>query len=137
LSNGRLGDDDVQVVAFDVSDSDERQKSFDSILKHFGNVDVLINNAGVLHLGFAHELTEQEIEHQIRINYVANVCLTQMLVRHWIQSKRAGRVIVNSSLCTYLPFPLYSAYCASKMALNVSHTPFVCPLLRASQLIAF
>lgn len=110
------------VLSSDLNDLDEskRKEEFEAILNCFGNVDVLINNAGMIQLGFAKDLTRLQIQNQMQLNYVANICTTQSVVDHWLKTGYAGRVIINSSLSAYLPAPLYGAYSASKMALNVS-----------------
>lgn len=114
-----MQENDVVVAAFNVTSKEEREKHFKNIIEQFGRIDVLINNAGVINIGFAQELTDEEIERQTQINYLANVCTTNLVVRHWIKNKQPGRVIANSSLVTYLPYPLYAAYTGSKAALNV------------------
>lgn len=108
------------VCAFDVTDSNERQHQFDRIVRHFGHIDVLVNNAGILRIGYAHDLSEQDIQSQMQVNFLANVFLSRLVVRHWIDNYKTGRLIVNSSVAAHTPFPMYAAYAASKMALNVS-----------------
>lgn len=64
------------------------------------------------------EMTDEQLERVMNINFFANVRLSQLVSREWIRTHRPGKIIVTSSLAAIIPFPLYSAYIASKTALH-------------------
>ena len=45
-----ISDDDVMVLAMDVTETSHHKQHLDRVLTHFGQVDILINNAGRLQL---------------------------------------------------------------------------------------
>lgn len=78
--------------ACDVSDADSVQRTFNEILQH-GRIDVLVNNAGVAHVGKIENATEQDLERIFRVNvksvyHCIRACLERM-------KQDGGGVILN------------------------------------------
>lgn len=85
--------------------------------KHFGPVDVLVNNAGISQRSRVLD-TSLEVYRQIfELDFFATVALTKALLPGMVQRKR-GHVVVVSSVVGYISSPLRSGYAAAKHALH-------------------
>ncbi len=81
-----------------------------------GNIDILINNAGIGQRGLAKD-TALDVDRQVmEVNFFGQVALTKMLLPHLIKSK--GHIAVISSLSGLFGWYQRSAYAASKHALQ-------------------
>ena len=104
-------------VAGDVSQLEVCQRIAAKTIEHFGRIDGLINNAGVIDpimpLAKSDPIAWQ---HNFAINILGPLMLTQAALPHLRASK--GRVINVSSGAATSAIPGWSAYCATKGALN-------------------
>ncbi len=103
----------------DISDQAACQLTMQHILADHPKVDVLVNNAARSIRRPITEATDRLHDYQrtINLNYLAPVHLTLLLLPHFIAQQR-GHIVNVSSLSTQLPIPLFSAYLASKSALE-------------------
>jgi glucose 1-dehydrogenase len=90
-----------------------RQLIADSI-QHFGKLDILVNNAGIEKHAPFWEATEADYDAVMNVNLKGVFFATQAFVQHLIETKRTGKIINISSVHEELPFPNFTAYCASK-----------------------
>jgi uncharacterized oxidoreductase len=100
------------VVADIALATDRRQ-----LLKQFGNITVLINNAGIQHNGPLNQLSAADIESELQTNLLAPVLLTHAFLPQLLQQPQAAIVNVTSVLALS-PKESASVYCASKAALR-------------------
>ena len=99
---------------------DDVRKLIDQSIEHFGTLDILINNAGIEKHADFWEVTEQDFEAVMNINFKGVFFATQFFVKHQMQTgKRNGRIINISSIHEELAFPHFTSYCASKGALKM------------------
>lgn len=102
------------IVQADVSTTAGVQHLIDAAVDHFGELDVLVNNAGVeTHAPFW-EVTEEDYDRVLNVNLKGVFFATQAMVNHARQTNRPARIINISSVHEELPFPNFTAYCASK-----------------------
>jgi glucose 1-dehydrogenase len=79
-----------------------------------GKLDILVNNAGVEKNASFWDVTEKDYDLVLNTNLKGPFFATQAFVKH-LQSRQApGKIINISSVHEELPFPHFTAYCASK-----------------------
>lgn len=109
----KLGRESIACQA-DVTKPTEVQTMVKAGLEKFGKIDILVNNAGIeKHAPFL-EVTEHDYDNVMGVNLKGAFFTTQIVVRSMVERKVAGRVINMSSVHEDLPFPNFTAYCASK-----------------------
>ncbi|WP_433681069.1 SDR family NAD(P)-dependent oxidoreductase [Nocardia sp. CA-119907] len=85
--------------------------------KHFGHLDVVVNNAGYGLLGAVEELTEQQLRDQLGTNLFGAVWVVQAALPQ-LRDNGGGHIIQISSVGGLAAWPLGGAYHASKWALE-------------------
>ncbi len=78
-----------------------------------GNIDVLINNAGVGEYGVFAEQDAGAVEQLLQLNINALTRLTRLVLPSMI-ARRSGRVVNIASMAGFQPFPYMTVYAASK-----------------------
>jgi NAD(P)-dependent dehydrogenase (short-subunit alcohol dehydrogenase family) len=107
-------------VSTDVADPASVKALFDTVVKTFGRVDVLFNNAGVNAPGILLEdLTLEQWKNVVDINLTGMFLCIQAAFRVMKeQSPRGGRIINNGSISASAPRPNSIAYTATKHAVQ-------------------
>jgi glucose 1-dehydrogenase len=105
---------DGYTVKADLGSIDEIRQLLAESINHFGKVDILVNNAGIEKHAPFWEVTEADYDAVMNVNLKGVFFATQAFVQHLIETKRSGKVINISSVHEELPFPNFTAYCASK-----------------------
>ncbi|MBI4781017.1 MAG: glucose 1-dehydrogenase [Oscillatoriophycideae cyanobacterium NC_groundwater_1537_Pr4_S-0.65um_50_18] len=88
-------------------------------VEHFGKLDILVNNAGIEKSADFWDVTEADYDAVMNVNLKGVFFATQALVKHLRETQQPGKVINISSVHEELPFPHFSAYCASKGGLKM------------------
>jgi NAD(P)-dependent dehydrogenase (short-subunit alcohol dehydrogenase family) len=104
------------VAPLDVTRDEERRAAVAAALVRWGRLDCVVSNAGAALWGALEDVTPDELRAQMEVNFLG----AALLVREALPLLRAarGRVILISSMFGRAGFPLSSAYCASKFALE-------------------
>jgi NAD(P)-dependent dehydrogenase (short-subunit alcohol dehydrogenase family) len=103
----------AMAVAGDVGNAADVQRMIDEVVKCFGRLDILVNNAATQTWTPLLEVTESEWDLVIRTNLKGCFLCTQAAARE--MRKSGGGAIVNiGSGCNKVPFPGLVAYTASK-----------------------
>jgi len=108
----------VHIFQSDVSDAGSIKSLFDAVITKFGNLDVLINNAGImrnLNMNEARDLND--VTREIEINLNGPVRMIQQFLPHLKTRKEAAIVNVSSGLA-FIPYPIAPVYCATKAAIH-------------------
>jgi 3-oxoacyl-[acyl-carrier protein] reductase len=104
-------------VPVDVSSRDSWRKLLETSLKEFGQVDVLINCAGVIHPGPIEGLSDENLKRQVNVNFLGVVYGTQVFLPHFIHRNK-GHLIHIASLGGIVPLPGEAVYSATKFAVR-------------------
>jgi len=81
--------------------------------KKLGDIDILVNAAGTVHIGFLSETDFNDIENIIKINVLALSALTHAFLPTMIKNNRGG-ILNFSSFFGLKILPAYAAYAGSK-----------------------
>lgn len=110
---------DAHTYPVDLTDDDATRDVAEQILDDHGRVDVLINNAGRSIRRPIRESLDRIHDHErvMAVNYLGAIRITHALLPSMIERRR-GHVVFSSTMSTQLPIPLFSAYLASKSALE-------------------
>ncbi len=107
----------VQLLPLDVTQPDSIRLAVDKIVKECGTIDVLINNAGYGIGGFFEDLTDEEIRRQFEVNFFGVQNVTRAVIPI-MRERHQGKLINISSIAGIHASPAFSAYNASKWALE-------------------
>jgi NAD(P)-dependent dehydrogenase (short-subunit alcohol dehydrogenase family) len=109
-----IGDSALAIPA-DVSKTSEISRLLDQTARQFGRLNFLLNNAGVLHIGNAEQITEEEWDDTFNVNVRAVWLLSREALPH--MRKAGGGSIINvASTLGVVGAPNRAAYAASKGA---------------------
>ena len=103
----------AEVVASDLSEPDGPSKLVAELDARGIEVDVLVNNAGVGHVGHALEQDLGAELQMVRLNVLAVVELTHVLAKRMVERGR-GHVVQVGSMAAYMPVPRMATYAATK-----------------------
>jgi NAD(P)-dependent dehydrogenase (short-subunit alcohol dehydrogenase family) len=103
---------DAFAVQADVGIRAEVHRMVDEVVRRFGRIDVLVNNAGVQTWTPLLEVTEEEWDRVIRTNLKG--CFLCMQAAASRMKERGGAIVNIGSGCNKVPFPGLVAYTASK-----------------------
>lgn len=102
-------------VQADVSNPADVQRLFDAAIEHFGRIDILINNAGILIFKTIAEVTDDEFDRILNINLKSIFYTLREAAARLADN---GRIVNISSTVTRLMLPKYGIYAATKGAVE-------------------
>lgn len=91
---------------------------FDKIIGEFGEIDVLVNNAGMGNPIPAEKITEDDWDWMMDLNLKGTFFCCQAAARGMLKRGK-GRIVNMSSQASVVAIPNESIYCASKGAVNM------------------
>jgi NAD(P)-dependent dehydrogenase (short-subunit alcohol dehydrogenase family) len=103
-------------VPCDVTALAECQAAMKTVLSAFEGIDVLVNNAGITHLGRVCETDPDVIRRVMDVNFFGSVHCTKAALGPLLE--RRGQIIVISSVAGFAPLATRAGYSASKHALH-------------------
>lgn len=110
----------LHMEACDVSSSASCAEAVARVYEAFHGVDILVNCAGVLHLAFVDEMSDEAWNQTLTTNLTGTFYMIREVARI-MKVQRGGRIINLSSMKSLMGTSLmgYSAYCASKGGVNM------------------
>jgi len=105
-----------KIVQADLSAEQMAENAVGNALQQFGNIDIVILNAGVTQRSLAIETNITVYKQLMGINFFAPLIITQKLLPYFKQ-QQSGHIVAISSVAGLMGFPLRSGYAASKHAL--------------------
>ena len=115
LVEGRDGQ--AIALALDVTDADQIATAVAVAERHFGRIDVLVNNAGIGYFGAVEESEEAEVRRMFEINFWGLADVTRAVLPG-MRARRSGHVVNVSSIGGLRAFPAVGYYNATKFAVE-------------------
>jgi len=109
--------ENVRVYALDVTSPVMIEVVVKQVIRDFGKVDVVVNNAGYGAIGPFEFADDKDVEKQINTNFLSVSKITNSFIPHFIE-KGDGVFINISSIAGRIALPFYSIYNASKFAIE-------------------
>ncbi|MFL6336665.1 MAG: SDR family NAD(P)-dependent oxidoreductase [Pyrinomonadaceae bacterium] len=108
----------ARVYAFpcDVTDRSQVKELVEVVTRHFGRIDVLVNNAGVIQVGPLEVMTLEDFEQAMAVHFWGPLYAT-LAVLPQMRGRREGRIVNVSSIGGRVSVPHLVPYSASKFAL--------------------
>lgn len=105
----------VLPIAADITKEEESKKAIEQTINKWGRVDILVANAGLMHLSPIRESKLEEWRNMVDIN-VMGLMYNVYHVLPYMTKQKGGHIITLSSVAGRNIFPNGAAYCATKFA---------------------
>src|SRR5712691_11719069 len=103
-------------VPCDLLDRQQSLGAIKTVVDHFGTLDVLINNAGIIEVGPLEHMRREDFEKSMQLHFWAPFDLIQQVIPH-LRRAGGGRIVNISSIGGKVAVPHLAPYSASKFAL--------------------
>lgn len=104
-------------VTTDISKEEDVKHLIGEVIKRYGRIDVLINNAAISYVGRVKDMDMKKAEDVININLLGTIRITREALPHMIRQE-SGHIINISSILGKGAAPYRSLYCASKYGME-------------------
>lgn len=104
---------EIRPVALDLSTQDAIEQSVAGLGDDARQIDVLVNNAGLMTGGLLEEQETDDIYAAVQVNLAAVMHLTKLLLPGMLK-RGSGKVVNNASISGYAYFPAATTYAATK-----------------------
>ena len=109
--------DNIEIYKADVSKREDVHEMVGYILKKYGKIDVLVNNAGISESKIFTDVTDNDWNRMISINLYSVFCVTQEVLPNMIHNKN-GCIINISSIWGMVGASCESIYSVAKAGIN-------------------
>lgn len=107
---------EVVATVCDVTSQSQVQQFVRDVVRRFGGIDVLVNNAGVIQAGPLETMTEDDFEEAMRVHFWGPLYLV-LAALPFLRRRDAARIVNIASIGGKIAIPHLVPYCASKFAL--------------------
>jgi NAD(P)-dependent dehydrogenase (short-subunit alcohol dehydrogenase family) len=112
--------DDVLPLALDVTNPEQVRQAVAQAHRHFGRLDVIVNNAGYTLVGTVEEASEADVRALFETNYFGMLRIIQATLP-LLRRQGRGHILGVSSGMGIVAVPLIGFYCATKWAVEALH----------------
>ena len=104
------------IIPLDLEQHQHSQQWVSDALQATGNIDILINNGGIGHLGSVQTMDLQIEKKVMEVNLWGSVALTKAVLPHMVRNNK-GQIWTVASILGYFGSPRLAAYAASKFGI--------------------
>lgn len=105
----------VRTYLLEVTDFAQVSTVAERVIRDYGKVDVVVNNAGFAQYGPLETSSMAQIKAQFETNYFGVVAVCKAFIPH-LREQRSGTIVNVASLSAKMGFPIFSVYSSSKAA---------------------
>lgn len=107
----------VIIYKADITNRQEVDKMVDYVIGTFGNIDVLINNAGISEYKLFMDITQEDMKKMVDVNILGTFNTTQSVLKKSMLTRKDGTIINISSIWGMVGASLEVAYSTTKAAI--------------------
>ncbi|MBJ22432.1 MAG: SDR family NAD(P)-dependent oxidoreductase [bacterium] len=107
----------ARAIRLDVTEEKEVEAAFAYTLRSFGQLDVLVNNAGYGYLAAIEEGEDEDVRAMFETNFWGTLAMTKAVLPH-MRGRRSGQIINNSSQAGLMSKPGTGYYSMTKYAVE-------------------
>ncbi|MDQ4073753.1 MAG: SDR family oxidoreductase [Thermoproteota archaeon] len=108
---------EILIQKLDVTSQNDCNNFVKTAVDKYGNIDILINNAGLMPLSFVKNLKVDEWDRMIDVNIKGVLYCTAAVIPFMIKNN-SGHIVNISSVAGRIVFPAGNVYCATKHAIT-------------------
>ena len=106
---------DVIALTVDITENEEVKAMVRDVVRHYGRIDVLVNNAGIIQVGPQHLMEVEDYELAMQTNFWSQLYAMQAVIPHMAE-QGGGRIVNITSIGGKIALPHLLPYTASKFA---------------------
>lgn len=111
-------DDRFLPLAVDLKTESSVAAAIEKTVAHFGQIDVVVNNAGYGLIGSVEELSDEEARENFDVNVFGSLNVIRLALPH-LRAQKSGHIFNISSIGGFTgAFPGFGIYCATKFAVE-------------------
>ncbi len=116
-TRAKEADVEVDIRKLDITSDAEAEQCIAGVLRDYGSIDVLVNNAGLGFVGTLEQVSLDEIREVMEVDFIGVARLTK-LVLPGQRERRTGRILSITSVGGIIGQPFNDLYCAAKFAVE-------------------
>ncbi|WP_276166436.1 SDR family NAD(P)-dependent oxidoreductase [Zobellia alginiliquefaciens] len=102
-------------IKLDITNEKDVENAISKGIDEFGQIDVVVNNAGYNLLGNIEEISDAEFRKTMDVNVFAMTNIIRNVLPH-LRKQKSGHIINTASMMGYMSYPANGSYSASKYA---------------------
>ena len=107
--------ENMLALPLDVTDLPSLPVAADHVISHFGQIDLLINNAGLSQRSLCKDTDLSVYQTLLDVDVMGQIALTKAVLPHMLE-RQSGHLAVTASVAGKVGVPLRTGYCAAKHA---------------------
>jgi NAD(P)-dependent dehydrogenase (short-subunit alcohol dehydrogenase family) len=107
-------------VELDIRSVEQWSAALDLVWSRFGRLDVLINNAGIVHTGYTRDVPIDDDRRTIDVNFLGPMIGMKLTLPRF-RAQGSGHFLTVCSMTAFLPMPGMASYAGTKHALRAFH----------------
>lgn len=106
---------DLLLIKLDITNENDVEYAISKGIDYFGQIDVVVNNAGYNLLGNIEEISDAEFRKTMDVNVFALTHIIRKVLPHF-RKQQSGHIINTTSMMGYMSYPGNGSYSATKYA---------------------